>query len=160
MGLFSSFIERFRRVTYSGRYMPEIDGLRFIAVFLVVFLMHFGNLMRDNQIGVEYNAANFFHRTIMEGGYGVALFFVISGFILALPFAHEKLLDQKKVSLKTYYWRRVTRLEPAYIISMVLFLCMRVWILHYGSFKELLPHFWASIFYVHNIVYHRASAIN
>jgi peptidoglycan/LPS O-acetylase OafA/YrhL len=160
MASFSNFIERFRRVTYSGKYMPEIDGLRFIAVFLVAFLMHLGNCMRDGQLGVEYDATNFFHRTIMEGGYGVSLFFVISGFILALPFAQQKLLNGKKISLKEYYWRRVTRIEPPYIVSMILFLCMRVWVLHYGSFKELLPNFFASVFYVHNIVYHYPSAIN
>ena len=29
---------RFRRVTTSGRYMPEVDGLRFVAIAWVVFM--------------------------------------------------------------------------------------------------------------------------
>lgn len=160
MPAYSKFIERFRRVTYSGRYMPEVDGLRFVAIFLVAVVMHLGNLLREEQLGIPYNDKNIFHVTIMEGGYGVSLFFIISGFILALPFAEEKLFDGKKILLKDYYLRRVTRIEPPYIVSMILFLLMRVCILQYGTFDDLLPNFFASIFYVHNIVYHSASAIN
>ena len=37
---------------------------------------------------------------------------------------------------------------------------LRVWFFKYESFNELLPHFFASLFYVHNIVYDAHSAVN
>jgi peptidoglycan/LPS O-acetylase OafA/YrhL len=43
--------------------------------------------------------------------YGVHLFFVLSGFILALPFC-KAARGGGSVDIKKYFWRRVTRLEP------------------------------------------------
>ena len=160
MGFYSTFLNKFKRITDSGNYMPEIDGLRFIAVFLIAFMMHIGNLLLPAQLGVSSRGNYIYQLLLWEAGYGVQLFFIISGFILALPFAKEKLQRQKKVDLKNYYWKRVTRIEPLYIITMILYFAMRVYLLHYNTFMELLPNFFASIFYVHNIVYNSASAIN
>ena len=39
------FTRTFRRVTTSGRYIPEIDGLRFVAL-ASVFLVHLGAYLR------------------------------------------------------------------------------------------------------------------
>ena len=92
----------------------------------------------------------------MEGGYGVSIFFMISGFILSLPFAKahfNKNPDKKNISLKRYYLRRLIRLEPPYIIALIIFFIGNVWILHKYSFEELLPHFFASAFYMHNTIY-------
>src|SRR5690349_19587132 len=52
------------------------------------------------------------------GHLGVQLFFAISGFILSLPFARCWLGGEKAVSLGGYYLRRVTRIEPPYIIHL------------------------------------------
>ena len=140
--------------------MPEIDGLRFIAIFLVAFLMHIGTLLQSAQLGIDADRNTVFFSLIWEGGYGVQIFFMISGFILSLPFGQEKLLNQGKVTLKNYYRKRLTRIEPPYIICLILYFILRVFFLHYSSFKELLPHFFASLFYVHNIVYQSSSAVN
>ena len=40
----SNFFNRFKRLTTSGNYYPEIDGLRFIAIFMVVALFHTAGL--------------------------------------------------------------------------------------------------------------------
>ena len=157
---FATFLNRFKRITNSGYYQPEIDGLRFVAIFLVGFCMHLGNMIRDWTLNIPYNSNNIIHRAIMEGGYGVSIFFIISGFILSVPFAHQKLLQQKPVNLKEYYLRRISRIEPPYFISLLIFLIIRVWILHYDSLFQLLPNFIASAFYIHNIVYGSASTIN
>lgn len=55
-------------------YYPKINGLRFIAIFLVL-LEHF---------------APFIGRPIFAGFYGVDLFFVISGFLVTLVFTQYK----------------------------------------------------------------------
>ena len=159
MSSFSSFLERFRRVTSSGSYMPEVDGLRFIAIAMVVGMAHTGTYMQDAVLQV-YDKSSYASQFLLEGVYGVSVFFIISGFILALPFATQKLLNGKQVSLQQYFLRRVTRLEPTYIVTLILYFVMRIWILKYESFNELLPHFFASLFYVHNIVYDAHSAVN
>jgi peptidoglycan/LPS O-acetylase OafA/YrhL len=84
---------------------------------------------------------------------------VISGFILSLPFAKWRLNKEKRVSLKKYFLRRLTRLEPPYIIALIIFFVAHVWVLHKFSFKELLPHFFASASYLHIIIYDSFSPI-
>jgi peptidoglycan/LPS O-acetylase OafA/YrhL len=90
---------------------------------------------------------------VIEGGNGVSLFFVISGFILSLPFAKWRLQQTKKICLKQYYVKRLTRLEPPYIIVLILCFIAHVWVLHKYTFTELLPHFFASVLYLHTIIY-------
>jgi len=46
---------------------------------------------------------------------------MISGFILAAPFVGHYLHDKKRVNLGSYFIRRLTRLEPPYVIVMVMF---------------------------------------
>src|SRR5687768_3535743 len=89
-----------------------------------------------------------------QGFYGVYLFFVISGFILSLPFASYHLKGANPVSLKQYFLRRVTRLEPPYFLAITFFFVLKVLIGDRGlGFLELLNHYLASIFYLHNIIY-------
>lgn len=94
-----------------------------------------------------------------EGGVGVSVFFGISGFILALPFARHYLFNTAAVDLRSYYIRRLTRLEPPYIISLIIFLLVHLIILH-ENFRDIFPNFVASLFYVHNIVFNQWSVIN
>ena len=49
---------------------------------------------------------------------GVTIFFVISGFILGRLFASHYLLGHKKPALRSCYLRRLTRLEPPYLINI------------------------------------------
>jgi peptidoglycan/LPS O-acetylase OafA/YrhL len=159
MASLKKFTDKFRRITYSGRYLPEVDGLRFIAIFIVVCQTHLGTYIQDSVLQLA-DQSGYLHRFLLEGTYGVSIFFIISGFILALPFAENKLLDGKPVILKAYLWRRVTRLEPAYIITLTGYFILRIWAYHYETFSELLPHYAASLFYIHNIVYHAHSSVN
>ena len=73
--------------------LPSLDGLRAIAVLLVV-LYHFG-----------FEAVN--------GGQGVLIFFVISGFLITWLLLKE---EEKwgSVSLKLFYLRRTLRIFPAF----------------------------------------------
>jgi len=149
----------FRRITSSGAYIPEIDGLRFIAILSVVFLHCYGELLDRMGIGVEaMNNQQGLLRLLAHGGYGVEIFFAISGFILALPFAREYLRAGRKVRLPAYFLRRVTRLEPPYILWLLiraaLLLAATVMPLH-----ALLVHLVASIFYLHNVTFGIASRI-
>ncbi len=74
-------IHLFKRVTSSGKYIAEIDDLRFLAIFLVVLFL--SNFWSSKICG---NQKSTFWYIIDMGNIGVQLFFVISGFIIAMPF--------------------------------------------------------------------------
>src|SRR4051812_10470409 len=80
------------RVTSSGAFIAEIDGLRFLAIAPVV-IFHVRNYLAAHPVAAyvappESDWAGLITR---HGHYGVQLFFVISGFVLALPFAKSRM---------------------------------------------------------------------
>lgn len=157
--MFSQFLEKFRRVTSgSTAYIPEIDGLRFIAISWVVLLMHLPNIINLNLYGKTRFESSFINNLVLEGGNGVCLFFMISGFILGLPFLKEKLYGEKKVSLKKYYIRRLTRLEPPYIVALLIAFTGLI-ITGVYTFSGLINNLVASVFYVHNWIYQSHSRV-
>ncbi|EMD4022608.1 TPA: acyltransferase family protein [Escherichia coli] len=79
------------------KYRPEIDGLRAIAVLLVVI----------------YHA---FPSAIPGGFIGVDIFFVISGFLITSILNTE--ISTGKYSIKEFYRRRIDRLFPALLLVM------------------------------------------
>lgn len=151
---------RLSRITSSGRFIPEVDGFRFVAILPVVIQHISERVQRYSEIQwaqpIKQDSVAFL---ASRGTIGVYIFFAISGFILSLPFAKYRLQGGKKISLKYYFWRRVTRLEPPYIIWMTVFLLVLLIQGTYGI-SELLAHFGASIFYLHNIVFGEYSLIN
>ena len=163
-GVRPSFSERFlapyRRITSSGQFIPEIDGLRFIAI-LSVYIYHVaGDVLRHSPAGTGLALdGNWLFSVTQILNVGVPLFFVISGFILGMPFAAAHLHRQRPVPLKKYFLRRVTRLEPPYILCLLLFFALKV-IAGRGGAAQLLPNLFASTFYVHNLVYGAPSVIN
>ena len=157
---FRTLPARLARVTSGGKIIKEIDGLRFIAIFLVVVTHLCERFTRNTSIafrpGPEYDIATFIAN---RGFMGVHIFFVVSGFVLGLPFASYCLRGTKKVSLRSYFWRRLTRLEPPYIIVIIL-LSVALVVMGYYSVHDLLPHFLASLVYLHSIIYGSWSIIN
>jgi peptidoglycan/LPS O-acetylase OafA/YrhL len=153
------WLKHLRRRTTSGRFIAEVDGLRFVAIALVV-LFHVHDYITTKFRIPAGNAANtdWFDRFAATGHYGVHLFFIISGFVLALPFAQHQLGGRPPVKLRAYFIRRLTRLEPPYIIAMLGFAAARA--LTDAAHAPLLPHLLASLGYVHNIVYGVGSTIN
>jgi len=148
-----------RRITTSVAYMPEIDGIRFLAIFSVI-IFHIATDIA-NHSPAEYLGSLSSSRVFWVANhlsFGVQAFFVLSGFVLALPFAGHYLRDKPAPSLKRYYLRRLTRLEPPYILAMLYFFALNV-MRGRGSFTGLLPHLLASIFYQHNLIYGRPSDI-
>jgi peptidoglycan/LPS O-acetylase OafA/YrhL len=157
---FQSLPTRLARVTTGGNLIREVDGLRFLAIFPVV-VQHLSERLERNAFiefrqGTEYVVSNFITN---RGFIGVYIFFVISGFILGMPFASYHLKEGKKVSIKSYFLRRLSRLEPPYIIVMLGITILLV-VMGYYTWQEILPHFGASILYLHSIIYHSWSYIN
>ena len=146
----------FRRITSQKRFIPQIDGLRFIAISSVVLFHLYASLNHNGAIPYPaYNALN----VGMLSKRGVELFFAISGFILGVPFASSYLLGAPKINLKQYFLRRLTRLEPPYILSLLVWAGI-LFVVARQSGAEILPHLLASIAYLHNLIYNGDSTIN
>ena len=149
----SWLLSHISRETSSGRFIPEMDGLRFMAIGMVILFHLNGYLFAKSPL---YHVAlpnnDWLAQTALVGFRGVELFFVISGFILGLPFAARYLKGTTPVNLRKYYLRRLTRLEPPYIIALLLLFFLAV------AFKgkppvSFYPHLGASLFYLHSLVY-------
>jgi len=131
----------FRRITSQKRFIPQIDGLRFVAISSVILFHLYASLNHDGTIrNASFDAVNL---GILSKR-GVELFFAISGFILGVPFASHYLRGAPKISLKQYFLRRLTRLEPPYILSLLLWAGILLFVAHQSG-REILPHLLASL---------------
>lgn len=139
-----------RIVTPGRRLIPQIDGLRFVAI-TAVFYYHICHRLALSGAGIGKPS---YPITVLmtTGRYGVELFFVISGFVLALPFIRARLADGKPVSLRAYYLRRVTRLEPPYVILLFSAFVLDI-VTGMATGRDLWRHLLAGFIYQHNTIY-------
>ena len=79
--------------------------------------------------------------------------------MLALPFARHFIKGAGTVSLRKYFMRRVTRLEPPYLLSVLLFVGIIVIYSHHIT-ADLLRHAAVTAVYLHGIVYGTLTPIN
>src|SRR6476620_9232372 len=84
--------------------IPALNGIRAIAVFLVIFY-HYGLRLPGG-----FN---------VPGAHGVLIFFVLSGFLITWLLLKE---NEKygRISLKGFYRRRVLRIFPAFYFYWIL----------------------------------------
>lgn len=158
-------LTRLRRVTTSGRYLPQVDGIRFIAISSV-FLFHVTRLLYDDYApnrAVPFGAAearDVGMRFLREGRLGVMVFFTLSGFILALPFVTSRLAGGRPVSLRAYLLRRVTRIEPPYLVALVLVAVLAATTDAWGPPTGVGERFAAGAWYGHTLVYGVPNLLN
>src|SRR5262245_54832054 len=147
------------RETSSGRFIPEMDGLRFVAIGFVI-LFHLNAYFTAKSV-VNFSPPpqlDWLSQIARLGFRGVELFFVISGFILALPFAGQRMQGGPRIRLSSYYLRRLTRLEPPYFSTLLIFFLLAVGI-QGKEVADLYTHLGASFLYLHNIIYGTASPV-
>jgi peptidoglycan/LPS O-acetylase OafA/YrhL len=157
-GIRSWILSHLSRETSSGRFIPEMDGLRFAAIAMV-FAFHLnGYLSAKSPSYYSFPQTGLLAQAASVGFRGVELFFVISGFILALPFAAHHVKGAPPVRLRKYYLRRLTRLEPPYMGAVLLLFVLAIFVQGKHALPPL-PHFWASMLYAHNLIYGRFSPI-
>lgn len=137
---------RFRRITSQSTFIAQIDGLRFIAIASVVLFHIYAALETRSAIPTPYR------ENIDLAKRGVELFFALSGFILGVPFASARFLNSVAVNLKHYFLRRLTRLEPPYIISLFVWAAADYVTVH-EKWHEMFPHLLASCVYMQNVVF-------
>jgi peptidoglycan/LPS O-acetylase OafA/YrhL len=162
------WLNNFQRKTSSNNFIPEIDGLRFFAIITVV-IFHL-NTAIAKELGIELSEAmdqlggsnNLFSWAwwIVRMDLGVKVFFAISGFVLALPFLKYYLgYSTQKVNLKSYFIRRLTRLEPPFIITLVGFYFIHIWLFGEDPL-EWLGHLLAGLLYSHVFIFGTMNPIN
>lgn len=102
--------------TSHGAFRPDIEGLRGIAVLLVLL----------------------YHCTFLafQGGYvGVDVFFVISGYLITRLLIRE--FETNTFSVRNFYVRRIRRLIPALLATIILTVLAGILILSPEHLKEL-----------------------
>jgi peptidoglycan/LPS O-acetylase OafA/YrhL len=94
-----------------------LDGVRGVAILMVI-VFHVNRVTGDN---LWNQAANPLISSVSTaGGIGVTLFFVLSGFLLFMPFAKALLFKSNWPLARVFYMRRVLRIIPAYYVSLFL----------------------------------------
>ena len=96
-------------------YFPELDGLRFIA-FMMVYLFHGGvpQGIVARLIGSRAAAA-----LRENGGFGVQLFFILSGYLIATLLLREE-ARYGRIDLRAFWVRRILRIWPLYYLILVI----------------------------------------
>ena len=86
-------------------YIPEIDGLRAIAVLAVIFY--------------HFEIKIFGHNYFNGGFLGVDIFFVISGYLITSIIVKE--IEQKnQFSFIKFYERRIRRIIPMLLVTILI----------------------------------------
>jgi peptidoglycan/LPS O-acetylase OafA/YrhL len=131
----------------SERYIPALDGIRGLAILLVLF-HHFRFLLEP-----IYRSQHVL-LLLADGGWcGVELFFVLSGFLIT-----GILLDTRESPrfFRTFYARRVLRIFPVYFLylAVVMLVLSRWWTLRLGFNPWAQVNFWPYFLYLENFKSH------
>lgn len=97
----------------------EIEGLRAVAAGLVV-VFHLSTALNVTHPGLVSPGPMYWIGRL--GPLGVAIFFVLSGFLLYQPFAQSALADKPGPALGRYFVRRFARIFPAYWLALAAWL--------------------------------------
>ena len=126
-------------------YRPEIDGLRAVAVFLVI---------------IYHAKIPFFGKYLFQGGFlGVDIFFVISGYLISFLILKElKITNQ--FSFLNFYDRRIRRIIPLLLLVIFTSILLAGYFFLPNSLLDLLKSALFSIgfssnyyFYYTNLIY-------
>jgi peptidoglycan/LPS O-acetylase OafA/YrhL len=98
--------ESYRPISQPLQHVPELDGLRGVAI-LMVLLFHF---MAD--------MPRWSHWLLQYGWAGVDLFFVLSGFLITRILLNTR---ESPEYFRSFYIRRILRIFPLYYLGMFLF---------------------------------------
>jgi peptidoglycan/LPS O-acetylase OafA/YrhL len=156
---------RLSRRTTGGRWIPEIDGLRFVAIALVLAdhaVVALSLATHASVVEAPFGSASEPARLapiaamFRRGSVGVLVFFMVSGFVLALPFIRSRSSGGPPLDLGRYLLRRVTRIEPPYVVIMtLLFVAASL-----GGSPVGLGHYVASLGYLHGAYFGSDSPLN
>ncbi|HWY12713.1 MAG TPA: acyltransferase, partial [Bacteroidia bacterium] len=136
-------------------YLDKIDVIRFVAAMMVVIYhayadwinnWHYLKFMTNSADQQNLNALGRPINTfLMNGGYGVDIFFLISGFLITYLLLKEKQASNGKIDVLKFYVRRSLRIWPLYFLIIVLSPFIIKWV---GQTYN--PNYIANIFFYNN----------
>ncbi len=127
-----------QRPSWLPKYIPELDGLRGIAVLAVV-IYHCHPRLKDTWIGYAS----------LWGWAGVNLFFVLSGFLIT-----SILLETRSEPhyFRSFYGRRALRIWPVYVLVLVVVYAQSPWFIGPPVFEAVKTAPWlAYLLFVQNL---------
>jgi peptidoglycan/LPS O-acetylase OafA/YrhL len=98
---------------------PLFDGLRAIAA-LTVFLSHVALASEEHHGVYTTLGSGFGYQLLSHLDWGVAIFFLISGFLLYRPFVAARQGTAPHTSVRTFLRRRVLRVIPGYWLALTI----------------------------------------
>lgn len=124
-------MNKFKRIEQLG-YRPDIDGLRALAVLLVVGFHAFPQQLKGGFIGVD-------------------IFFVISGFLIS-KILFVSFIQNKNFSLVKFYSRRINRIFPSLIIMLVACFSLGWFVLLPDEYRQLNKHIMGGASFIANLL--------
>ena len=113
-----------------------LDGLRGLAA-LAVFGVHFNQI-----VDVDVQAGPFdFYLLLANGEFGVALFFILSGFLLSQPFWKSIFNTTAWPDTRIYVIRRLARILPAYYLALTVLIVLSGYWRHPQAWADILLHY-------------------
>ncbi len=120
----------------NNKYRPDIDGLRALAVCVVLIFHAFPEFLPSGFVGVD-------------------IFFVISGFLISGIIFDA--LKNKSFSFLDFYARRIKRIYPALILVLTVGLMSGWFLLYVDEYKQLGSHVSRAAVFLSNFVLWRES---
>jgi len=115
-----------------------LDGVRAFACLIVIWYHIYQTPLALHIWDPQSFAHPLVNAFLYFGKYGVTLFFVLSGFLLFMPFAKALLFEHTWPSARHFYARRVFRVLPAYYLSLILIILL-------FQQQYLLPQHWKEL---------------
>ena len=105
-----------------------IEILRFVSA-ISILIWHYQHFSFKSYTPINYNKeelpfSNFLSVFYEIGGAGVLIFWCISGFIFF--YNYEDIISLKKISLKTFFINRFSRLYPLHLITLLIVLILQI----------------------------------
>lgn len=117
--------------------IAALDGVRAMA-FLIVLILHMRLMTAQLNLWNPYSKP-WLDAFTRAGFSGVTLFFVLSGFLLFLPYSQALLFQKSWPATKVYYMRRVLRILPVYFFAIFILVMLQ-------NPYLIDPHNWAKLF--------------
>ncbi|MEJ2609699.1 MAG: acyltransferase [Candidatus Thiodiazotropha sp.] len=115
----ANFLDIFQQ---SPNRYPALDGLRAIAMLLVLFFhcfyLNYASIEPTQRSQLLLDMSPWLN-WVWQGDKGVDLFFVLSGFLISMLLLKEH-RNSGRVDIRKFYIRRIARILPAYLVLLLI----------------------------------------
>lgn len=136
--------------------IPSLDGVRGVAILMVITCHLFAHSVETgngfsyilNIAGSSFDIRN----VLMPGANGVRLFFILSAFLLFMPYVRANIHGYRKADTTKFYKRRAMRILPAYLLVLCVF-ALGAWLVKGAPINRV--NLFLNIFFIQPFFYFR-----